>query len=403
MVDPKPPAEDKQPPSQRKKPRTQLSDIRIEPSDQFDIFKFTISRRRLLLETAKAYYRSVDDGPDLPLVVKSNWLPDNLMELSKIESLVPPLLREQRDVAAFQLPNFGPMTCVDWVRKANYELFPDQEIKLFDGYCYRLWNVETNSNTPVFTFCASSYFPFYNTCEALVFELANWRAHNPQQRIIPSPRDLPMRGAPQEIFDLTKRNAAFGLSAILIIFDKNDRSFFWLQDRTGTGTAEGQNCLQVTPSGTFQPDSYKNANSRDFSFRRAILRELSEESLGKKEVEEFATHGEDFLTDSNFRPFLDAEKQDRMKMFYLGFGFDPLNTKPEMMLCITIDARKTDPIDYKKLIAGNWEGTPFAVPWSERALSEFAFDRKDELHPASSMCLTLALKHFKIINRIMLE
>jgi len=190
-------------------------------------------------------------------------------------------------------------------------------------------------------FRGCDYLSYYDTCEALAFELSDWCFHNPNQMPQPGKNDLPFHGAPERIFDLATRNAVPGLNALMIFIDGPQGHQFFMHDRTSREIAEAQNTFHVVPAGTFQPDSYASGNHpRDFSLQRCILRELAEELLGKKEVETYSRNGEDFLIDGKCQPFVNGMKDGYVKLFFLGLGFDPVTTKPEMLLAIVMDAKK---------------------------------------------------------------
>src|SRR5207248_1527639 len=107
---------------------------------------------------------------------------------------------------------------------------------------------------------------------------------------------------------------------------------FFLHDRISPKLAEAQNTYHVVPAGTFQPDTYADAyHEREFSLKRAILREFGEELLEREQLQKFAMYGEDFYQDKKMKKFVDGERNGFVKLFFLGVGYDPANTKPEIL------------------------------------------------------------------------
>lgn len=361
-----------------------------KPITDRSVFDFKMDRRGHLARVAKHFHRAVDETPDFPLIAKQAWLPQEMTSLVRIDEHLRFLGRSQQDVEPFELPLFGGRTCAEWSRDMN------REMKLGPGFSYRLISVDTE--VPSLAFCGSDYLSYYNTCEALAFELAEWCVRHSGRQHEVSPIDLPRRGVPERIFDFSTRNCVVGQNTLLIFFDGPNGDVFFLHDRTSTSIAEAQNTLHVVPAGTFQPDSYAGAQPRDFSLRRAIWRELAEELLGQAEVESFAMNGEDFMTGAKLRPFIEAERNDQLKIFFLGLGLDPVTTKPEILLCIAVNARAVGIRSYEETFTDNWEGAHFTAPWSSKVLADFSTDQR--MLPAGAACLTMAIRHFDKLDRL---
>jgi hypothetical protein len=373
---------------------TQLVSTKSEREQE--VFNFKLTHRKELAAAAMHYHAAINEVHDSPLIAKASWVPSNLMPLSAVDHGHGWIDRRD-NVAPFAIDIFGSATCVEWTKKMK----PD--IELYDGFGYRLREVATRNGSLHFVFQSSNYFAFYNTCEALAFELAQWCIRHPGRLPNPVESELGPRRSPEAIFDLSTRNAVPGLDILLVFFNGRNGDHFFMHDRSSSDRvlAEAQNTYSVVPAGTFGPDSYKDSyHERDFSLRRAIYRELAEELLGKRELEKYQHHGGDFMDEiDKVREFVDAERKGHLKIFFFGLGPDPVNAKADILLCIAADAHAIGISDYKKTFRKNWEGEHFVQPWSEENLLKWS--THPAVYPAGSGCLNLArTRHFDELSRL---
>jgi hypothetical protein len=360
------------------------------------IFDFKLAKRDVLTRAAKDYYRGIDETADFPLVSRPEWLPSKPIPLSAFDHEFARewLGRNPEDRASIRLGLFGGRTCSEWSRLMK------PVIQVTPGFCYRLANIEiadANESGVALMFQASNYVAYYDTCEALAFELAEWCFKNPNKSPNSSNNDLPQRGASARIYDLSSRNAVPGLNALVILLNGPEGHQILMHDRSSPQIAEAQNTFHVVPAGTFQPDSFADTNhQRDFSMQRTILRELAEELLGKKEVENHTKRGEDFLTDPKLNRFVAGIENGDVRLFFMGLGFDPVTTKPEVLLAIVADARRLGITDLSTVFQNNWEGEFFTLPWSQERLQDFRED--SQTLPAASACLARAIDFFDSLS-----
>ena len=362
-------------------------------SEAREILYFKMNRRSELARASKSYFQYVDELRDFPLVGRNEWLPRSLLPLDAVE--LQWLGRNPEDVDPIRLALFDGQRCSAWSKLL------DSEMVLNPGYSYRLRDVEVDADRTRYTlmFQGSDYLSYYDTCEALAFEVAEWCKRNAGRMPSYDRNDLPFHGSPDRVFDLSSRNAVAGQSALLIFFNGPGGDQFFLHDRSASKLAEAQNTYHVVPAGSFQPDSYADArHGGEFSLKRAIWREFSEELLGMEELQKFAMYGEDFSDNKKVMKFIDGERAGFVRLFFLGVGFDPTTTKPEVLLCIAINADALGIRDYTTLFRPSWEGTHFAVPWSKEKLTEFAKDPKTLA--AGSACLDRAAYHFEALNNV---
>jgi len=359
-------------------------------ADLPNAFDYKMKQRPDLAAVAKQYYKDVDQLGAFPLVGRSDWLPEQLVELARVDGLKRQASPNPPSARWFH-PSFldAGETCESWSKKHN------PKMQITDDVSYRLMGIDTSQgpNAPILTFARSSYFNYYNTCEAIAFELADWRVGN-MQSASPPPERLPARGAPGDVWNLERRNAVAGLNALFILHGLPGlNTVFLVHEREQRGEAqlaEAQNTLHVVPAGTFQPDGYKGGLERDFSMSRSIVRELAEELLGQKEVEEQTRMGRDFLNEPAVTPYRDALRDGGVKIFYLGTAFDPVTIKPEVMLVVVADAKALE-VACCSQFERNWEGEPVVFDWTTEWLDEHA--SSPNTLPAGAACMQ-RVRHF---------
>ena len=360
-----------------------------------EVFEFKRKKRDVLAAAALHYHAALIGEPGLPLIAKSAWLPNKLVPLRSIDQALGWIERPD-DKSPVALDAFGGRTCAEWSKKLD----PKTVLRNYSGY--RLRDIQVQNGSLRLVCQSSDYFAFYNTCEAIAFELAQWCLHHPGRLPNPDRRELGVHRTPESIFDLSNRNAVPGLNALFLLFGGPGKDLFFLHDRSEAkrGLAEAQNMHHVVPSGTFGPDSYKDSyHERDFSLHRTVFRELAEELLGKKEVADYQIYGEDFMKDEKVALFVEGERKGHLKIFFLGLGLDPVNTKPDILLCIAADARRLGIKSYKSVFRKNWEGAHFAQPWSKERLLDWA--EKPTVYPAGAACLKLAAtRHFPALDSL---
>lgn len=359
------------------------------------LLEFKLTKRDLLAKAALHHHAAIIEEPDLPLITKSAWLPDKLVPLKSVDR-EHGWIEVAEDKSPIVKDIFDQRTCAEWSKKLN----PDMILRNFVGY--RLKEVVARNGSLRFTFQRSDYFAFYNTCEALAFELADWCLRHPNQLPNPRMQELGIGRSPEAMLDLSSRNCVPGLNALFVVFNGKDGHHFFIHDRSDPERplAEAQNMFHVVPSGTFGPDSYKDSyHERDFSLHRTVFREFAEELLGEEKLSEYEVYGEDFMNDPKVRRFVDGEREGHFKVFFLGLGLDPVNTKPDFVLCIAMDARGLGISDYKSIFRKNWEGNHFVIPWSQSNLLDWA--SKPTVYPAGAACLKLAAtRHFRALDKL---
>jgi len=345
--------------------------------------------REVLVSAAKTYYASVDGTPEFALIGRPEWLLET-----------PQPLTEHDPVAELDLDSYNPsppklagLNC-DWL--SFKRRFMPTTAPLFDGDSYRVTGIDTEGNGRLaFKFGPSSYFKYVNSCESLGAEFA---AAYEDKADFTCP--LPLRGAPEQIFNLRQRHAVAGVNCILLIRhytprkqpNAKARDVFVLH-RRGTNTLEAQNTWHVIPAGTHQP-ALGFGFTGDSSVWRTAVREFIEELCDPKETIKFKNLGEDFLG----HPFVDhlvsvyfrntGAQRPAASIHLLGVGFDPLTTKPEILAAIVLDWRRVD-----RELMKNWEGeedTPLRYVDVECLATWAESSPIGSILPAGQACMVLA-------------
>jgi hypothetical protein len=277
--------------------------------------------------------------------------------------------------------------------------------RLTNGPTFRLSSINPSDDAPGLTFSPDHYYNYINTCEALAAELADaWKRGS---NIGPS--DLSLRGESNRIFDLRWRSAFPGVNCLLVLKDYFDGNHSdetlraqdkFLMRKRGQSTLEAQNTWHVVPAGGHQPVSEDFESDIEQLIWWTAVREFIEELFDKEEAAELRERGQDFLSLPEVRPFIKQifRKPKVAKVFYLGMGFDPVTTKPEILVCIVINWRAISAVDWRAVtnqpfkglrIVGNCEGK---IHWREftreRLLAEAKRPHeKGSVLPAGAACL----------------
>ncbi len=210
---------------------------------------------------------------------------------------------------------------------------------LMDLPLYGLNEVRLHPDEIEITVNLGSYFDFYNTCEYRGYEMAYARRILGKTAV--SAKTLPARyGKNNEglnLFNTSNRFPGIGINTVTILKNVLDdqepdrdpptRDFFLMHKRSKQ-VAEGIGNYHVIPAGSYQPlkDYLDHSDeTRAETMKDTVLREFGEEI---KDYEEFI--------DLNTSQLL--QNLDRLlDPYFLGIGFEPLNTKTEVLSALILD------------------------------------------------------------------
>ncbi len=268
-----------------------------------------------------------------------------------------------------------------------------------DRTCYRLQDVQANSETPTLTFGRGSYFDVINICEAAAHEFA--AAHPDLDAGQPS-RGTPFRRALGDPTDLDRRPVMGAISTLVIRHDRRSGDAeFVLHWRDPDKVASGGNLYQVMPVGMFQPSHDAPWNeANDFDLWRSLVRELSEELLGSTEDYGSSQHPVDYDAWEFNKSLQHARDQGTLRVHWLGLGMDPLTFVTDMLTVAVFDADLFDET-FQRLVTTNDEGhrveledgTGRAAGIPFRADHVMRLTHDEPMQPAGAALLHLAWKH----------
>jgi hypothetical protein len=348
------------------------------------------SHRAELTKWIRRYYRNVDIDPSFPLLLRPGW------RLQTPILLTPGV---ERKLLA-RLDNAAPITKLQplpiGMRLHQLIEHADPRVKFKrGGSSYRLLNVAVNSDLPVLRFGLGSYLDFIDSCEVLGHEAAH---HHAQSERAP-PDTLPLRGTPDDVYVFSRRVAVAGVSTVLIARNTSRGDRFFYHQRSDK-VAELREMLDVVPSCTFEPFAADDAfHERDFSIKATVLREFGEELLGYEEsLGPFDLRGTSILDRPPLRLVSDALDDGKLaKLFFLGIGIDPLNTKPEILTCLILDYTKLSQKGFRIRQPGSWEGTVGEANLSKPQLERHG--RLQNMAPGGAACLLLAAESLDVMLR----
>lgn len=256
---------------------------------------------------------------------------------------------------------------------------------LTDLPLYGLDSVDASCLIPKITVKLGSYFDFYNTCEYLGYEMAYARRIEGKKGAL-SADSLPCRFGKGtkvlDVFDTGNRFAGLGINTVTVlhnVLDDGDKpgSFFLLHKRSQK-VAEGIGSYHVIPAGSYQPAGDETDVAPE-TMEITVLREFGEEICGYDE-----------FFDLKAPALLEGKMLDKLEPVFLGIGFEPLNTKAEVLSALIIDLNEPE---YRQLFGGqqsvaglkeffkdeeqsNYEGKITLCPLNESTLEHYEKDRR---------------------------
>ncbi len=333
---------------------------------------------------ASRYYSNIynnrRDMIDFPLITKSSWIPNKLVDISEVN-----LILENRK-SREKIPEFTK----------KYPTFSD--FKLYRGerlsadQVYRLISIDCENGRMNFTCDSTHYDTSLNNQELIAFETTKWyidkRRKSPENTGI----DLPLRGNSKNIWSLMDRECAWSTNTITIILNHPDLGdHFYIHHRVGERLAEGKNTVSIVPAGTFQPIGHLDWN-RDFSLEKNIMREFLEELYGRDEYERMIFSDNGLYGNEKTQEIFEARSTGNIKIYYLGIGFDPLTTKPGLLSAMIIDWNKNRNLLNSGFTA-NWEGKFETMKFDRENLLKIV--RMESALPFGAACCLQAINLYE--------
>ena len=359
------------------------------------------SNRGTVAEVAKAFYANVDDSPDFPLITEKGWLLEKLQPLSETDT--PPSF--QKHVAHQHGPNLP-----GWISKYTHVKKRCMAAKgknhLWNGDMYRVMEVIVGDGRLDVTLAPGRFYDYIDNCEVLGAEIACAIQSGGHQRIYPE--QVPMRGTPDQAFELWSRMAPIGISCLTIlknyplVVGKPPQNVFLMHER-GMNIAAGQNTWHVTPAGGHAPVSMADSNSQERLLWSSIVREFVEECFNAEDAQKMQVSYDTFMSLPTIKPFIDNifRRKDVSQIFLMGVALEPVTLAFDAMVAIVIDWAKAEKADWSALpvdkrptpalqIVQNYEAqklrfVPLTGPQS--MLNELVQEDGKSVYPAGQACL----------------
>lgn len=263
------------------------------------------------------------------LIIDKKWLDkkeiksiDDLIMLEDIDVEVD----ENFDTTNIEIPHLKifPKKKLDYTQSFIQYVKPNAQ--LFNGRLYAVSSVESKNDKIKFNVYETDYYSFMNTCRVLEL-MYETRERNKKLDI--------------DILDLTNRYCGIGINCFTVLKNvklKKDSSikndYFLIHQRTNK-VIESPEKVHVVPAGSYQPMTSLGSKEKGIKFDKnmenTIYREFCEEILNTHHMKEL-----------NSLNLLEEELdykllKSKSKIYYLGCGLEPYNTKMEVLALMIID------------------------------------------------------------------
>lgn len=288
------------------------------------------------------YFQTVGDNK-IPLIAKPGWLRASPLELNnQTEDNV---ISAPTHATKFEVPILEGLL-------GNYSTYRGKEgyparRTVFakpqhngEIFCAESVIVDDSGDFIGFKYGLGQYFDYLNTCEILGAELSDWVLRNPNT---PMPDNFAFRGTPEDVFELTNRAAYPGINCLTIVKNYSNgplkRGNYYLIHKRDDTQLQAQWSLHVAPAGGHQGLS-GSSTIDDTRIFRTVVREFAEELFNMEDLVEQFEQWQEFEDHPDIKAIGNAffwGRNPAAKAFLLGFGLDPVTTKPEVLCTIVID------------------------------------------------------------------
>jgi hypothetical protein len=375
--------------------------------DWLRVRDFLNSRRCALASTAKDLYPPRWQVAGTPLLARPEWLPGAPVPLEQVTlSWSPGRLPGQITGTEPGFTGALPLSA-DGTRFGSYAaaLGALRRPALFeDRSCYQLLDAQSTPAAAKLGFGEGRYFEAISTKEAVAHEyaaatLASGTAAPPDMAA------LPARSLIGDPTDLDRRPTTVALCTLVLRADRRSgETAMILHWRDPARVASGGGMYQVAPVGVFQPSHDAEWNQvNDFSLWRCFVRELAEELLGGGEDYHSDTAPIDYERWPLQAALAQARRADRLRVYWLGLGMDPLTLATDMLTVAVFDAEEFD-ATFAGLVRANAEGhlvgpeeAGAAVGVAFRAPEIERFTEAEPMQPAGAALLRIAWEHRDVL------
>lgn len=362
-----------------------------------------LNRHRAELGSIAAQWHADENRvPRTTLIAGDGWLADHPSELQSLR------LRLDERPQAVQItgteqetlpvrPLRIPSVSFDTYSSAVKHLDPPQ---LFESRpSYRYLGGSMSSRTMDFGLAA--YFDKLDVSEALAHELAAAAMDHTDPTTAELRGRLPFRELIGDPFDTARRAIIPAITTLTLRLRRYPAEpTFLLHWRDPARVATAAGVYDVIPAGEFQPSGvalWDRVN--DFSLWRNIVREFSEELLGRPEHDGSRSSPIDYPRWPLYEQLSDARRGGRLSAFVLGLGLDALTLAATILTVVVIDDDLFEDV-FGATVRFNEEGEVVAIGAGSAAegipFTESAIDRLLDTEPVAApgaACLALAWEH----------
>ncbi len=279
---------------------------------------------------------------------------------------------------------------------------------LFNGPLFALKNTTGSVGAGDFavTVRTAGYFDFLDTCEYLSYEMSYVDKIKRRKKTsrLGAFSSLPQRTHQRELRDLNNRFCGIGINNATILYNVEQMTawgtplkgdYILLHQRSGK-VAECFGAISTIPAGSYQPVGLNVDTPFNRDMANTVYREFGEELLN---IDEFSHLGDEMVLEDKYRQW---------DVLLLGFGFEPLNTKIEVMTAMKIDM--DDPKNrelfggnytftgLKEFFKTNYEGNLLMIPFSEHQLRQYHQDPRTT--PVARETLSILLDHLQFFEEV---
>ncbi|MFE7802904.1 helix-turn-helix domain-containing protein [Nocardia sp. NPDC057440] len=356
-----------------------------------------------LAQLAVQWYAPEYRVPRTSLIAGDGWLPDEPVDLDSVQ------LRLNEGPQSMQVtgkesttlpvrPLRTPDTPFESYTSVVKHLDPPQLFESRPSYRYLGGSVSSG----VMDFGLAAYFDKLDVSEALAHEMAASCMDRAPVRVSDLAGRLPFRELiGDDPFDPARRAIIPAITTLTVRLRRYPSPpSFLLHWRDPERVATAAGVYDVIPAGEFQPSSVALWDRRnDFSLWRNMVREYSEELLGRPEHDGTRTEPIDYEQWTLFQKLCVARQEGKVTAHILGFGLDALTLAATILTVVVIDDEVFDEV-FGSTVRFNEEGEIVAigdgraadgVPFTEVAVNRLL--TKEPIAAPGAACLALAWQH----------
>ncbi|MBO6524106.1 MAG: hypothetical protein JJ971_09780 [Balneolaceae bacterium] len=358
--------------------KKEISDTLVIDSQRnfIDLNKKWISKGRKLISQKAFEFNHIilkDDAfiqnrDYLPLLAKKEWIPDHPIPIQSVKSElveeVVPKIKPRTDILPYSSKT---------KRFSEYHAVIEELIKppvFYNNRHYRLMDISMDEKSAKFDISKepNSYFNKidYGKTAELEFTDAIKTKNKLESSGLPGNlQKLPSKSSQKyrvQLLNTFKQNKDFsntvilgGVSTLTLIQTK-EGNFRFLMHLRSDDQGYAESTRHVVPAGEFQPINEGNNFETDSNILYNILREYAEEIEGIEEITGKENQRYDYETNPLFKKYFEAINKGDLKIYYLGFGLDPLSLQGEHMTCAIFKEDSFLKLFGSKVKSGNYEG-----------------------------------------------